>query len=234
MAHNCVPLYEVLIMKYLFKPKVSLIDKTDNIASISDIESEPMLYACDLSTAKQLGGPLTKKILSKIESCSDMDFKRLINENNLYAHIDTKSVMLMPDFYPCIGGWHCDAVPRCNKTMQPVLSLIREDIFHYLCIIPSTSKLSNTEFLINDIETDVNKLHVWKSINSYIEDSFDKVILEATDGGIWKFNQPTIHRGRAAKGQGWRYFFRLTFTTVPPSNKIRNQVQVYTSPDTSW
>ena len=39
--------------------------------------------------------------------------------------IDTKVVMLMPGMYPCIGGWHADAIERKNG--QPDLSTLNDN-----------------------------------------------------------------------------------------------------------
>jgi hypothetical protein len=193
-----------------------------------------MLYDCDLEHAHKLGGPLTTNVLKQLTCYGQApEFWRQMHDKNLHIHIDTKSVMLMPEFYPCIGGWHCDAVPRTGSS-QPDLSLMREDLFHYLCVIPSTPNLSNTEFLMNNMAIDVDEAHVWRSVNEAVDNAQDKTIMKANDGDVLRFNQSTIHRGMPSTGHGWRYFFRLTFTEKVPANKIRHQVQVYTSPDTSW
>lgn len=221
-------------MKYLFSPNIKQIGSVCPIESVSVIEAEPMLYDCDLDHAYKLGGPLTINVLKQLTCYNkDPEFSRQINDKTLHVHIDTKSVMLMPEFYPCIGGWHCDAVPRPDSKSQPDLRLMREDLFHYLCIIPSSPNLSNTEFVISNVVVNVGETHVWRSVNAAM-DRINKVVMTANDGDIIRFNQPTIHRGMPSTGHGWRYFFRLTFTENEPQNKIRHQVQVYTSPDTSW
>lgn len=221
-------------MKHTFRPSVTKIGKVREIASVEEIEAEPMLYDCDWDAALTLGGPITKQILSEILYAQDSNFYRLKHREEMYIHIDTKSVMLMPEFYPCIGGWHCDTVPRATGTSQPNLKLMREDVFHCLCIVPSTPRLSNTELLMNDITIDVDESHVWRSVNAAVDNASDKVIMTADDGEVLRFSQSTIHRGLPSAGHGWRYFFRLTFTEQKPKNKIRHQVQVYTAPDTSW
>lgn len=221
-------------MEYLFKPQIDLVGLVKKQAPVADIEAEPMLYDCDFDTAHELGGPLTKRILSELMHSSDNWFCDMYTHKDLHAHIDTKSVMLMPNFYPCIGGWHCDSVPRPDEKSQPDLSLMREDRFSYLCIIPSTPNLSNTEFITNEMMIDVDKDRVWNSVNKAVDKAKNKSIFKAKDGDVIRFNQSSIHRGMPSTGHGWRYFFRLTFTEKKPQNKIRHQVQVYTAPDTSW
>ena len=222
-------------MEYLFKPQVDLVGLVKKHAYVTDIEAEPMLYDCDFETANRLGGPLTKRVLSELTHSPDSRFNRdKCTHKDLHVHIDTKSVMLMPEFYPCIGGWHCDTVPRPNGKSQPDISLMREDIFHYLCIIPSTPNLSNTEFVTSELMIDVDENLVWRSVNKAVDEAENKVIFKAEDGDVIRFSQSSIHRGTPSTGHGWRYFFRLTFTEKEPQNKIRHQVQVYTAPDTSW
>jgi hypothetical protein len=223
-------------MQYTFKPSVTKIGKVNRIEPVSVIEAEPMLYDCDLDHAYKLGGRLTTSILKQLacyRQCSE--FQRQWNDPNLHVHVDTKSVMLMPEFYPCIGGWHCDAVPRPDGKSQPDLGLMRDDLYHYLCVIPSNPGLSNTQLIVEDVTVDLDEnSYVWRSVNSAIKSMSKVLIMEAEDGDIIRFNQPTIHRGQPSTGHGWRYFFRLIFTDKKPANKIRHQVQVYTSPDTSW
>ena len=76
--------------------------------------------------------------------------------------------MLMPEFYPCIGGWHCDGVFRKNNSSQPQLKLINNNIYNYICVVPSVSNISNTKFINEIIDIEVNTLHVWYSVNKFI------------------------------------------------------------------
>jgi len=220
-------------MEYLFRPSVTRVGRIQEVSSVEMIEAEPMLYDCDWHVAAELGGFLTSSVMGAILRAGEKEFYDMLYADDLHAHIDTKSVMLMPQFYPCIGGWHCDTVPRATGTSQPNLSLMREDIFHYLCVIPSTPNLSNTEFVMDDMIIDVDENLVWRSVNRAV-DTRDKMTMRVGDGDVMRFSQSSIHRGMPATGHGWRYFFRLTFTEKEPQNKIRHQVQVYTAPDTSW
>jgi hypothetical protein len=74
---------------------------------VAVLKREPMLFACDVSTASELAGPVTRAWLDALPQL------------DAPAIIDTRVHMLIPGFWPCIPGWHHDDVPREREDGQP-------------------------------------------------------------------------------------------------------------------
>lgn len=203
-----------------------------------EIIDEPMLFQANEQFAWKNGGPLTKICLlavgnyvEKIRGKMSMIYKSPI--------IDTKVVMLMPEQYPCIPGWHCDNVPRNYSLGQPDLSQLNEPEYHITMHIDSCDDLCNTLFINKPSVIHYDEKRVWGSIDEYISKNFDEseMTVSAKSGQIAIFNRATLHRCEAARDKGWRFFFRLSFTKGDPKlflNMKRNQVQVYTTSGGGW
>jgi len=212
-------------MQVLFRPQIECLAHITPTASVSDIESEPMLFSASPDFARQAGGKLTELCMDAIESH--------LRPNKNYV-IDTKSVMLMPGMYPSIPGWHCDGVIRAKDGDQPDPDKIDRDVKHFVVMISSNKDgVSNTKILCEEVEIDVDKDRVWGSLNDQLE---KKNIMSTCipDGAVVQFTQDTPHRAEAAHAKGWRFFFRCSEYHMPPMNKIRHQVQVYTRPENGW
>jgi len=219
-----------------FKSCFGVIGNIYYIPTSSEVEQEPMLRSHTISSASECGGPLTRRVLTTL--LDNPKFIEALNRNKKRnVKIDTKSVMLMEGMYPCIGGWHCDDVPRNPETGQPNVDEINNDADHFLVSL-ATEDICPTEFyspLGNDIS--VSEENVWASVNKSVEDlcAVDEgVIMPFTRGEIVRFNRGSIHRGTAASKKGWRYFFRLSFTDRDITPSIRSQVQVYTDISKGW
>ena len=205
----------------------------DNVEKV--IKEEPMLYGASIEFARKKGGVLTNKVLNKIENRVE---ELIPSQAKMGYHpvIDTKSVMLMPNWYPCIAGWHCDGVIRADRNSQPDLSTLNQDVRHFTCAFNSAQE-TGTQFLrtvdggvvFNNIDED----NVWKSVDEEVDDR-GFVTDNAVNGQVVEFSRDTLHRCPPVKSRQWRYFFRLSFYHMPAMNEIRNQVQVYIDKNQGW
>lgn len=77
--------------------------------------------------------------------------------------------------------------------------------------------------------------NVWKSVSEQVETvSGFKHYRNQTECEVFQFNQAALHRVKPATENGWRYFFRMALLKKKPLNKIRRQVQVYTTEHGGW
>ena len=214
----------------LFRPDFGTLAKIDPMGSVSEIESEPMLFSASYSFARRKGGPLTQRCLDALREFLDLENKQYV--------IDTKSVMLMPGMYPSIPGWHCDGVIRAKDGDQPDLSKMDPGKIHFIAMISSNEDgVSNTRLLNENVAFKVDKTRVWGSVNDELEKRERKKRLKTVcipDGDLVYFTQDTPHRAEPAHSKGWRFFFRCSEYHMEPMNKIRHQVQVYTTPQNGW
>ena len=209
----------------LFHPEFKTVGYVEPWASVSDIEAEPMLFSASFDFAREKGGSLTQKCLDVIEP--------IVLKNTIHV-IDTKSVMLMPGMYPSIPGWHCDGVIRAKDGDQPDISKMNRDVLHYIVMISSDENgVSNTRLLSERVQLEIDPNRVWGSLNEELEKK-DPLSVCVPDGRVVRFTQDTPHRAEPAHSKGWRFFFRCSEYHMPPMNKIRHQVQVYTTPQNGW
>jgi hypothetical protein len=220
-------------MQFTFKSTIREIGKVNGIASISELANEPMLFGADWGFADANGGHLTHKILTAInkEVWADHALQELFQRFD-YCLIDTRVTQCMRGWYPCIPGWHCDAVPRSQKYSQPDLHSINGEQ-HFLCLIASCENHTLTEFLREDITVEVDEENVWGSIDREVTNTQGKNVQRIKEGNIYMFDQQTLHRGTVTENPGWRLFFRLSCTNRKPTNEIRRQCQVYI-PENQW
>jgi len=215
-----------------FNSKYSTILKSGRIASDQEIESEPMIYGGSIEFCRKNSGGLTNGILDAIET----EVNNLMQDQAYKGYhpvIDTKSVMLMPGWYPCIPGWHCDGVIRKTKNSQPDLSTLNEDIWHFTSVISSRRDMESTEIIDCNAYIDVDENHVWQSVDNYLRKNKPPVY-KTESGEIIQFSRSTLHNCPPVTVRGWRYFFRLSFYHMPVMNKIRKQVQIYTDINKGW
>ncbi len=211
----------------LFNNKWEDLGEVPISADDHEIRKEPMVYSCDVAHAMMYGGEITRQVIKQLVPMLAQCPK------GYQAIIDTKTVMLKPGMYPCIGGWHADAIERRNG--QPDLSKKDTGQMHYIFQL-SEDTGSQTEIIPMPIDVPTMALRpkaVWKSVNAYIN-MVDPIPLLAKEGSIYAMGSDCLHRGTAAKRAGWRYFFRLSFMKSTPANEIRTQVNVYTDINGGW
>jgi hypothetical protein len=218
-----------------FTPSTNFISSNSFVANKEEIKNEPMIYGGSWDWCLDNAGPLTRGIMDTIEA--DM-LNQSLRHTAMGYHpvIDTKSVMLMPGHYPCIPGWHCDGVIRKDRSAQPDLTTLAEDVQHYICCIADNKNTQCTEIMHDPIDIpdeQINENAVWASVDEYVnEHTRHSFMLQS--GQIARISRSTLHRGPQATVRGWRYFFRLSFYHMPVKNQIRNQVQVYADPALGW
>ncbi len=77
---------------------------------------------------------------------------------------------------------------------------------------------------------DVDPEAVWPSVHRAVDnDHVVDAVQTPGDGRIVLFSMPTIHKAQATVRRGWRWWMRASMYYARPINKIRRQVQVYTS-----
>jgi hypothetical protein len=140
----------------------------------------------------------------------------------------------MHGFYPSIPGWHCDDIPRGTKYAQPDLDKRNGGVIHFCCLISDHPEVSNTEYINEQLQIDVDPANVWSSVDRLINSHGARCVEVAKPGEIIRFTQSTLHRATPCKVPGWRLFFRLSITHRKPVNVLRNQVQVYVPENTGW
>ncbi len=184
-----------------------------------EIRAEPMVFACDFRHAQEYGGPITREFLGLL-ALSDWV-------------IDSKTVMLMPGFWPCIPGWHHDDVPRTRRDGQPDYNA-GGPAEHTMAFVGDASR---TEFIAATVDVPEIPLGrtVYKAWDRYLE-ALAPPTAFIEERAVVRFDANDFHRGTAATKSGWRFFIRASrYTTRKPANERRTQVQVYLSdPSEGW
>ena len=193
------------------------------------IREAPQFYRADVDMVYRLGGPLYRRILDAMP----------IKGDRAYVTIDSRVHMMMPGWWPCIPGWHCDDFYRFPKApYQPDLRAIaqvdRLKCIHHMMMWGTAP----TEFVALPFELppevhDSPKLY--KTCNRLIESANPETFF-VKQGEIVTFGSLDFHRGTQATQSGWRLFVRATESDIyGPINEIRTQTQVYLSdPGAGW
>jgi hypothetical protein len=181
------------------------------------IKNEPMLFNCDVPSARRLGGPITNEFLDKLDWPD--------------AIIDSRVHMLFPNFWPCIGGWHCDDVERTRSDGQPNYENMTYHAEHCMALVGA--EIAPTEFALGKITVRYIPIgkKVYKEWHPIIQDHIQLGVAKSrfiSNGVLTYFNWETFHRGTPAVKSGWRFFIRASRNTArKASNELRKQVQVY-------
>lgn len=152
--------------------------------------------------------------------------------------IDIKVHMLMKNQYPCIPNWHCDNVPRNEKTGATDYTLAEQlvdksepPMFLWVSGTPCT------EFLSRDVVVDgvsshgdvAEFLHGMLSKETPFDDNTITTLIEPQQW--YSINRLTPHRGSISNQNQWRVFCRLTHKSCLPTRTvhsvIRRHSQVY-------
>ena len=191
-------------------------------------EQSQMLHSASIEYTRQHGGFLANRFLDIIR-------KDILCPTTMYPVIDTKVVMLMPNQYACIPGWHCDAVPRDSVHSQPDPKKMDVDVKHFIGTLSSEENGAKTLFATSQYGLSYDPKNVWRSISEEITALGEEFSTKTVpNGGIVRISQPTLHTCQPAKTREMRFFFRLSYYRKPAENKRRHQVQVYTSFNNGW
>lgn len=209
-----------------FKSNAKVIGSMNKNISVEMIKNEEMIFNGDRDFALEEGGLITQSFVYKF-----------LDPNKDWI-IDSRVHMLMEDWYPCIGGWHLDDVPRDELTGQPNIHNPEYIAEHILCVIDiGTGSL--TQFLSSDVDLPhppKDKM-VYEYYNKEIEENrrFGGCTTFYPNRSVISFDSNTFHRGTPALKSGWRFFIRATTNTNrKPANEIRRQSNVYLDTNKGW
>lgn len=200
------------------------------------IKDEPMFFNSDLNFAWKNGGPITRAFLQNVPTPDWADD----------PVFDSRVHMLMPNWYPCIPGWHHDDVPRSTSTGQPNYDTPEYKSWHLTGLV--NAEICPTEFLLGKIEVpepDISRV-IYEDWDKAITEKYclkdtisnKSIVYKAESGRYIEFNCDTFHQGTKAVKDGWRWFGRLSKNTdrqKTMTNEIRRQAQVYLEhPKAGW
>ena len=201
-----------------FKPTYK---KLGNIQqkTINELKEEPMFWCSDFSYVTKFGGPISK------------EFLKFLNPNKDWI-IDSRVHMLMKGWLPCIGGWHCDALPRDTPNKQPNFKN-PSYIGNHIILVMDVNTESLTEFATSNIQLpdppeDEKVFGYWSPLINDQQQKGKIKTVQVSSGTVVEFDSLTFHRGIPAKNSGWRMFIRAS-TNIPlqAQNEIRKQTNVY-------
>jgi hypothetical protein len=213
-------------MTMLFNDEnTSVVAKIDTNVNVRDLTQ---FYRSSGEFAFAHGGKFFRDLLPML----DLSGGRFIS-------IDSRVHMLMPGWYPCIPGWHCDDFYRPEG--QPALDSLLP-IKHYCVVLGA--HVSTTEFLWQPVELPTpveiydacgSNHPLYGHYNEMIEERQFKT-RRLSSGEVLRFSGLDFHRGLPAESSGWRAFIRVTVSNHrEPKNEIRHQTQVYlTEPFKGW
>ncbi len=230
-------------MIHKYNRNLPVIGKSIPQPSQDAIEGSLNLRECDLVSAMQYGGPITRLAIGAMN----------LRYDHRYVVIDTKVSFLMKGFIPAIPGWHTDGVPRGDDNDPSGTGQAHMDFqetggmtpprYHLLV----TGTHSQTEFINEPLWiVSPNDSSIYEKMNKFITDVFTE---EDIDGPLKVLTAPSctvvewdwwnIHRAVPASASGWRYLIRVTETDYvkprsDPADFIRTQTQVYVPENFGW
>ena len=145
----------------------------------------------------------------------------------------------MPNWFPCIPGFHHDDVPRDRNDGQPEYDNPSYRSNHAIALV--NAEIAPTQFALGTAQFSKPKngevfYEVWhKEVEELLKMGKLKSF-SAPNQTIVYFDDRTWHQGTPAISGGWRWFGRLSWNTKRiPTNEFRKQVQVYlTNPMQGW
>lgn len=189
-----------------------------------EIKNEPMLFQCDLEHALKFGGPITTLFIANLLKSPKFCIRA---KRDIEILIDSRVHMLMPNWYPCIPGYHHDLIPRSRSDGQP--NYHNPEYYSNHCLMLVNGDIAPTEFAIGEIELPEVPLGetIYKVWHPLVEQSNLKKVTCPSNQLVF-FDWQTFHTGTKAVKNGWRFFIRASIChTEKPKNEIRRQVQVY-------
>lgn len=197
---------------------------------------ERSLFNCTEKFVHEQAGPLVCLALEQIQEKYARGIE-LAKEHGLSAVIDVRVQRLMPEMYPSIPGWHCDAVPRDVYTGQPNFKAIDPHSFHVALLLSSEpAGVSNTEYVKAVLKpTLFSKDHVYKDLHQQIEKLKPDTVIVRDGNFVW-FTPKSIHRARPVVRRGVRLFMRYSLIhSKSYANMLNPEQMVYViSEENGW
>lgn len=190
------------------------------------VKDEPMLFSCDVANAWVRGGPITRAFLTAF-------FGDNIPFDEVGYCMDSRVHMLMPDWWPCIPGWHHDDVPRSRGDGQPNYKNPEYSSKHCLALV--NGDICPTEFAVGDVRMPHVDGIVYKEWHDIVEDKIYRgefLRTKTPSNQLVFFNNHSFHQGTRCVKRGWRWFGRISWDAGyeqgrPHFNETRRQVNVY-------
>lgn len=209
---------------------IDKVGKTMPSFTNDDIRTAPQFYRAGMDFIMQHRHPIIEAFLETVG-------EHVMQEPSKWKQmsLDSRVSMLMPRFYPCIPGWHCDDFYRPDG--QPDLEHVHEKApaVHYMVILGDAG--SHTKFISQPLELPLLRgpSPVYARYHQIIE-ALQPETFEVHPGEILRFSPTDFHTGQAATRRGWRIFIRATFSNHrEPKNELRAQTQVYVDPkESGW
>lgn len=207
-------------MPIVFNRSVEFLETLDGLPDQDQIRRIPQFFRADADMVYRLGGPFLRQLLAKAP----------LSRSHRYVSIDTKVHMLMPGWYACIPGWHCDDFYRPTDD-QPDLSRIAHGWSDHVCVVVGPTALP--DFVVEPLtlpapeEMDREGRPLYAVYHERIEALRPRRARPAS-GQMVKFDCLAFHGGTPADRHTWRLFARITQSDhFAPLNEIRTQTQVY-------
>lgn len=188
----------------------------------NDIRTLPMFFRADLEMVRRQGGPFLRHALERLP----------LSGRFKYLSIDTRTHMLMPKWYACIPGWHCDDFHR-GPDGQPDLENVaaKAPMMHHSVVFGNTAF---TEYAVEPLDLPAPRElpnpedRPLYSLYHQLIEKRQPAVRAVQSGEVVTFGPLVFHRGVPATRAAWRYFLRATESDHwHPVNEIRTQTQVY-------
>jgi hypothetical protein len=204
---------------YTFLPTYQKVGQMGNYEE-QIIKQEKMFFSSSPEYAFANGGPIIQDFIKYFIHTRE-------NWHDENWIIDSRVHMLMPNWFPCIPGWHHDDVPRSTPNGQPNYENPEYLSEHLMVVIGKSAmpQFLKTSILLPEIKDDI----VYKVWNDLIKKyTVEEDYYTCKSGEVIQFNWNDFHRGMPSTESCWRTFIRATKNTHRKfSNEIRTQVQVY-------
>lgn len=208
---------------------VSLDPKIPDFSEV-EIKNEPMLFNCDLEHAWELGGPITREVLSHLP----------YPWQDVPLVIDSRVHMLMPGWTPCVPGWHHDDVPRTREDGQPNYGPGQYRSQHLVCLVngdicPTAIAIGAGHFDIPPVGEIIYREWHKEVERRLLDKRLDLFTVQSNR--LYQIDDRTWHTGTKAIANGWRFFIRISryfdpegrpiARANPRTNELRRNAQVY-------
>lgn len=198
-------------------------------ATETDIKNEPMFFNSSIPFAYENGGPITRSFINALPE----EFKAGV--------FDSRTHMLMPDWYPAIPGWHHDDVPRPPIPVgQHFITAGQPDYNNPSYRSRHAMGLVNGDICPTAYAVGLAKMKevpdgelIYRQWHFEIEAQIaaGQLVKEhAQSNRVLFFDCDAFHSGTRALKSGWRWFGRVTIDSdrvKTMTDEFRKQAQVY-------
>lgn len=215
-------------MPIVFNRGLEFLSTLQGLPDPEEIRSLPQFFRADPDMVHRRGGPFLRRFLAAAP----------LSAAARYTVIDTKVHMLMPGWYACIPGWHCDDFYRPGGGQPDLTGMAQARSAHIGVVVGPTAL---PEFAVEPLtlpapeEMDGKGRPLYALYHEIIEARRPRTA-RPVSGQMVRFDCFDFHRGLPAECRAWRFFARITQSDhLIPRNEVRRQTQVYlTEPFEQW